>query len=295
MPTAPKKNAFVVQSNSLIEARYSLTAHEQRFILALVSKIKKNDADFITYEITLRELAALMNLDMPRIYHEIEQLCRLLMSRVLTVRTKTGWKMLHWLSYCEYHKEKTSVYCRFDISMKPYLLLLKEHFTKYQLSVIAGFKSIYSIRIYQLLKQYQSIGSRTFAVDELKKTLGITEKQYPDFQDFKKRIINQAVKEFEARDENNNPRCDITFQFETIKKCRKIEQVKFIILPTVKLEPPTTAQTAKKHPPLSAEMKEFKKHLEKIGDKFLLDTLKTQGPQEFMVRAAFANWQRAQA
>lgn len=175
MPTAPKKkNAFVVQSNSLIEARYSLTAHEQRFILALVSKIKKNDADFATYEITLRELATLMNLDMPRIYHEIEQLCRLLMSRVLTVRSKTGWKMLHWLSYCEYHKEKASVSCRFDISMKPYLLLLKEHFTKYQLTVVAGFKSVYSIRIYQLLKQYQSIGSRTFAVDELKKILGIT-------------------------------------------------------------------------------------------------------------------------
>ena len=111
----------------------------------------------------------------------------------------------------------------------------------------------------------------------------------------------QAQKEMEAKDS----KCDMTFQLETIKEGKKITRLRFIIMKrNVEQSPPEQpikkkqappAQTANKQPPLSAEMKEFKKHLEKIGDSFLLDTLKTQGPQEFMVRAAFADWQRAQA
>ena len=41
-----KKNHLVVQSNKLIESRYSLTVGEQRLILAMVARIHPDDENF---------------------------------------------------------------------------------------------------------------------------------------------------------------------------------------------------------------------------------------------------------
>lgn len=50
----------------------------------------------------------------------------------------------------------------------PYLTQLKGQFTKYQLKNIAYFNSVHSIRIYELITQYRSVGNREISVEELK-------------------------------------------------------------------------------------------------------------------------------
>jgi len=42
-------------------------------------------------------------------------------------------------------------------SLKPYLLNITNNFTSYHLDTIAHLKSTYTIRIYELLKQYENI------------------------------------------------------------------------------------------------------------------------------------------
>lgn len=54
----------------------------------------------------------------------------------------------------------------------PYLLQLKERFTRYELKNILYFKNKYSIRIYELLKQYEKIGKREINIKELRGYLG---------------------------------------------------------------------------------------------------------------------------
>ena len=68
------KQPIVVQSNRLVEARYSLTVGEQRLILAMVSMIHPDDADFFDYEISVKEFALLMNVDITNAYTHIERL-----------------------------------------------------------------------------------------------------------------------------------------------------------------------------------------------------------------------------
>ena len=116
------KKIVVVQHNNLIESKYRLTALEQRFILALVSKIERNDEDFITYEITLAELAELMGIYITNMYLEIGKLADKLMSRVLTINTMHGWKKMQWLSYCEYNSKRSVVICSFHPKLKPFLI-----------------------------------------------------------------------------------------------------------------------------------------------------------------------------
>jgi len=217
------KKIVVVQHNNLIESKYRLTTLEQRFILALVSKIERNDEDFITYEITLAELAELMGIYITNMYLEIGKLADKLMSRVLTINTMHGWKKMQWLSYCEYNSKRSVVICSFHPKLKPFLIHLKEKFTVYDLSIVTQFQSIYSIRIYQLLKQYVPIGKRTFEVDELREILGIEKTKYTIFKDFRKYVVDQAKKEL-------NEKSDISFDIEKIREGRKIKWLKFIIL-----------------------------------------------------------------
>lgn len=290
-----KKSSVVIQSNRLIEARYSLTLGEQRLILVMVSMIHPNDADFNDYEISIKDLSYILNIDIKNAYREANKITDRIMERILYIPQPNGDLLkVHWVSSA-LHKQG-SIVLSFDPKLRPYLLHLKREFTKYGLAVVTQFQSIYSIRIYQLLKQYQNIGWREFKIDELKEILGIKKNQYTVFQDFNKRVLNQARKEFEQQDENGRCRCDLTFTVETFRESRKIARLRFTIV-TQSTEQPQPAEpvpAAKKQQPLSPEMLEFKKYLEEIGDTFMLDLLKND-PQAFMLKATFSNWQRAQA
>jgi len=81
-------------------------------------------------------------------------------------------------------------------------------------------KSNYSMRIYQLLKQYQKIGYRNFNVEELRYLMKIPTSY--SYNHIKERVFVQAQKEMEEHS-------DITFKFEEIKTGRKITDIKFII------------------------------------------------------------------
>lgn len=82
-------------------------------------------------------------------------------------------------------------------------------------------QSSYSVRIYELLKQYEKIGKRTFSIDDLKETLAVMDK-YPLYANFKQRIIMKAQEDLEAF-------TDIRFTFEEIKKGRSIHSIVFNI------------------------------------------------------------------
>jgi plasmid replication initiation protein len=55
--------------------------------------------------------------------------------------------------------------------MKPHLLSLQSHFTMYDPKYILGLSSTYSIRIYELLKQYEKIRKRVFDLQDFKKKI----------------------------------------------------------------------------------------------------------------------------
>jgi plasmid replication initiation protein len=219
-----EKAIAVVQSNKLVEARYTLTVGEQRLILAMVSRTKTSDEDFAEYRISLVELSKILDIPLSYVYREIERIINLLMSRVLTIREESGeWLKIHWICKARYAKQSVSL--SFVPDLKPYLLRLQKQFTIFDLNIIRKFKSIYTIRIYQLLKQYQGIKEREFDLKDFRKIIGIDDDTYREFYDFRKRIINQALKEMEAKDS----KCDLTFQLETIKEGKKITRLKFFI------------------------------------------------------------------
>ncbi len=230
-----KKNfntSLIVKSNSLIEASYKLTLQEQRIILFMASMIQPNDEDFKPIKIDINEFINLIKITGHSKYNEIKEITKQLRKRDLIIKSDKSELQIGWLSSAEYFQGEGYVELEFSPKLKPYLLQLKERFTKYYLQNIIQLSHSYSIRFYELLKQYEKIGWRIFELKELREILGISGNEYVLFANFKQKILEPAKKELQTKAEQGN--LDLSFDYEEIKLSRKVDKIKFIILKPTK-------------------------------------------------------------
>ena len=80
----------------------------------------------------------------------------------------------------------------------------------------------YSIRVYELLKQYGKIGKRNFDLVELKRILALEENQYARIYDFERFVLKPSIEEI-------NKYTDLNVSYEKIKKGRKVVGIKYTI------------------------------------------------------------------
>lgn len=221
-PRTPS-HSLVVKSNQLINARYSLSVAEIRLFLMMVAQVEKDDQDFKPYKIRIQDYAKAVGTQSKSHYKEIKDAAQNLISRIADIpKDDGGWLKIAFLSSAEYFRGEGMLELCFDPKLKPYLLELKSRFTAYDIRNVLTLQSSYSIRIYELLKQFERIGERTFRVKHLKEVLGIAENQYKRYNDFKRFVILQAYQDLKQH-------TDISFEFEEIKEGRRIASIRFII------------------------------------------------------------------
>ena len=216
--TASRK--LIVQSNRLIEARYSLSLAEQRLLLMMLSMIGREDRDFQDYTIHVRDFGALCGLKRKDLYEKMQEITEQLLRRVLHIDEPDGPLQIHWLSSAKYVKNAGQVRLAFDPRLKPYLLMLKEQFTRFSLLTVARFRSVYAIRIYALLKQYERLKVREFDLDDLRKKLDIPDGEYTLYANFKMRVLKKALDEI-------NTNSDLAVTLEEEKKNRRVVRLRF--------------------------------------------------------------------
>lgn len=224
------KDLVVRQSNHLIETSYKIaTLGESRLLRLLIAQIQPSDEDFKTYRISVSDFAKTFGLSPTggKTYETIDKASQGLAHRPITIRNGKSWLHTSWLSSSEYIEGAGYVELTFDKKLKPYLLQLKGYYTQYKIDTISNFRSLYSIRLYELLKMEQfklnkdGYFKRTFEYEELREKLGIEETEYKLFADFRLYVIEMAVKEIKQ-----NPDINIT-QVDYPKTGRKITHIVF--------------------------------------------------------------------
>ncbi|MBZ9637654.1 replication initiation protein [Clostridium sp. FP1] len=216
-----KYKNLMVKSNYIIESSYKLSLQEQRLICILTAKINKDDIEFATYKFTHSEINNILSKHKIS-FNELSQHIDSLRNKELVIIKEESLLKTKWLSSAEYFKDGSIELC-FDNKLKPYLLQLKERFTKVSLDKAITFNSNYSCRIYELLKQYEGIGKITISIDALRTMFCIEPYEYSRYNDFKRKVLLQAQKEI------NLDKTDISFDFEGIKTGRKVTSIKFYI------------------------------------------------------------------
>jgi plasmid replication initiation protein len=103
--------------------------------------------------------------------------------------------------------------------MRPFLLNLQKSFTAYDLRNVVKL-SVYSVRLYELLKQYESIGMRLLQIEEMKRML-MVEEQYKLTADFYRWVIKPSENEI-------NKHTDLhIYSVEKLKEGKKIVALRF--------------------------------------------------------------------
>jgi len=198
-----KKNYLVKKRNALNEMRAKdMTLQEQRFLSIYLSKIDKDDESTRNVRFTLNDFQAIMELGRLNIAY-IKKATDTLLSRVVSVPIENdkgkyiGYSSFHLFKDCTViTDDPAGGYMEIDADDKalPLLFLYKQKYFTYQLSNALRVKSSNQLRMYELLKQYEKIGSRILSVEELKRQIGIDDNEYPRFGDFRISVLDVCQK-----------------------------------------------------------------------------------------------------
>lgn len=216
------KDSLIVKSNQLIEARYDLSLNEQKIVLYAASKLDRGLDEFDSIEFDIKEFTELLDTKGKR-YDEIRDIIAGLRRKDIIIDTDEQEYIAGWIAGATFYKNTGKVELEFSKKLVPYLLQLKNKFTRYQLKNILYLKGKYSIRFYELLKQYEKIRSRQFELEELKQMLFI-ESQYDRIYDLKRFVLEPSVEEI-------NEHTDINISYTDITKGRKVIGFTFKVEP----------------------------------------------------------------
>jgi plasmid replication initiation protein/cell division protein FtsB len=254
----PPSTAVVTQSNELVLARYSLPVSEMRLLMTVISKIQPTDTKLTVYPIPIADFADFLGISKSSAYDEMKYISKSLLGRVVTIKKQNGGELqTHWVASADYEPGSGVVEVRLDEMMIPYLIGLNTNFTQCKLGMLLSFKSVYTNRLYMLLKQKHDHNQYSkeyeFELLELRKLLGVSVERiprtdkfdkpqeaielYPEYKNFKARILEVARKELAAK-------ADIGFEYEEIRHGRRVASIIFRVSPIqrAKLLPEPPAQ-----------------------------------------------------
>ena len=194
------RSLVVVKHNKVIEACYQLSLSEQRILLACIAQIdsKANLSEHYKFEVTVSQIEDLAGIE--NAYRDIREASEKLIKRVIRIdnpdpnKPNLAYTLTHWVDSCDYYPKEGKVVLAFSRPIIPYLSQLSHNFTKYKIKNVVKMKSTYSIRLYELLCQWQSTGEREVDVDWLRKQWQLSDR-YERMSDLKKWVIDVAVNE----------------------------------------------------------------------------------------------------
>jgi plasmid replication initiation protein len=223
MTDSPIEKYRVHKGNYLVEAKYRLSLVEQRILAILISKINPRIQKLQNpYRFSISEYCELANCDEKGMHKKLTKAVRELRERTL-IKYDPEMGVEHgfgWIT--RYESWDNGVY---ELYIEPNLasdLLAQREFTSYFLET--GFKvdSKYSLRLYEIAKQWQAAGGFKKSVALMRDMLGLDEGEYAAYGMFKARCLKKSIEEINAKTE-------LEVSFEERKRGRKVEVLEFFI------------------------------------------------------------------
>ena len=228
---ADKDQAMTVRkSNQLIQKnRFDMTIREQRLLLYCISRIKPKDTGAERYSINIRDVCVACGIVenvTGGAYNAMREAVKKLDSFNFELIDDEGRRhIVHWIRSVVIDpegKRRASIQFEFDPKIVPYLFDVRKYFTQYELGNVLKMKSVYGVRLYELVKSYENIREKSFDLSEIRYLLGAEEKSYDRYSNLKQKIIEPAMNELRMYS-------DLKVDYLEIKDGRKVTGIKFII------------------------------------------------------------------
>ena len=235
-----KKNYLIEKRNILNEIRGNpMTLQEIRFFLIYLSKINARDTSTRVVRFSMSNFQKIMEMSSLNMA-QLQQTADSLLGKVVGVTLEDG-------THVRFQLFKRTVFLQDEFGDSyieidahddalPLMFEFKEKYFTYELWNALTLKSANQLRMYELLKQYESIGYRTFSLDDLKELLGMKKSHYPRYNNFRSDVLEVCKEALETY-------TDIKFTYEPTGKIGrggKVYSLKFTISKNENYVVPTT-------------------------------------------------------
>lgn len=197
----------IKQPNAITEARFGFTAVQLDIYFYLLALFKDSDADNVAYEISVQEMQRLT--DRQWNYQQLRTATKDLLYKVIEFDDQDGiFCQTALIASTKYMKGQGKIRITVSEVIRPVLAQIKREYTSFQLYCALAMTSKFAKRIYMLCSQWKgkknSEGiafSQRYLVDEikhmldLKDPLGKDPEQFIRWSDFKKYVLDIAVKQ----------------------------------------------------------------------------------------------------
>lgn len=195
--------SIATQSNKLIEASYKMSVPAKRVMLMLLSQIHPFQQDISgKIKIEAADYSEKTGVSFRQSYRDIKNGCRELMSTIITTKnsaakTTQECVVVHWM---EYHENEGWLEATFTPWIAPFIHKLHGiGYKTIEINEALKFKRFYTIRLYELLMQWDSSGLRLITLKELREAFDIEKQTYPAFKDFRVKVLEPSIKEIEQK------------------------------------------------------------------------------------------------
>jgi hypothetical protein len=247
----------VRQHNALINSSFVLNTLEWRAFTAILARIHPDDEEFKEYFIPAPELVG--DETGGSAYLQIKGLAKRLLNRTLYVEllgpngervSKPDYEYISFITKARYMRQRGGLFVKVNPDFIPYLLQLTQrgNFTKSLTKELKSLSSSHSFKIYWLLSEYRTFGTRTITVEDLRFRLGIRADEYADrFNNFKAKVLDKAQEELADT--------DLRFEMELLREGKAVKQIRFTFSASpLVLEPSATKlPLATAHTPVEQE------------------------------------------
>ena len=247
---------LIVKSNALIQASYVLSLVEQRIILMSIVQARESGQGITSESILViraMDYAELFDVAKHTAYEALADAVETLFNRQATVEVYDKYRdqskpmKVRWVTAMAYNEGQGTVSLRFGQEVVPEITRLEKNFTSYELEQVAGLKSAYAVRLYELLIQWRSSGkTQIINLIDLRNQLGVSPNEYQRIERLKSSVLDLAISQI-------NEHTDITVKYEQHKAGRVITGFSF------KFKEKTKTVTQKETTKKSEEAQEAKK------------------------------------
>lgn len=235
-----KDYKLLVKHNKLVQSKYSLTANEQKLLYKIFEEIQKKgyktkEVTF-TFEEFYREYKQIIGRkitksDFRYTLESIQDKKPYIIDMDNDTYIRTQWYAIKG------KLDLSEITLIIDDLVFEYIQSLDKNFTGLKIATLYSFKNFYTMRIYELLKQWSSAKREIlYKVDTLKSLLGVEETEqvekdgsvtilnsgYRNFNNFENKILKKAVNEI-------NEKSELRVSYVTKKKGKKVVEIIFMV------------------------------------------------------------------
>lgn len=227
-------NFIVKKSNELVRARLVGLQNKtaSRITACMIAQLTANDTKF-KQSYTVRLADYLDNKDSQANNLELaRESCRNIAKIFAEIPIDDRGNFKEVPFFTEIIYKDGTVTARFNDRAEPYLLQLHGLFTEYNLLEYLKLPSIYSQRLFEILKSYENglkIGHIDISLEDIRRLLDCID-IFHDWRDFKKRVLDKAHDDI-------NKYTSLKYNWIALKTGRKITSVRFTIIKAKAVEP----------------------------------------------------------